>query len=72
MQQGEQAGTILAKISAPAAVAVANTTGLTVPDAIQYLTLAYLVLMLLHKLWHMVKEWRTGKQYPVKEEDDLL
>lgn len=72
MQQGEQAGTIVAKLIPPASVAAANLSGIDVPAAIQWMTLLYLVMMVLHKGWHMVKEYRTGKRYPVKDEDDLL
>ncbi len=71
MQGAETGSTIVAKVSAPAAVAAANLAGVTVPDVIQWGTAIYVVLMIIHKLWHMWKEFKTGKVTP-ESEGELL
>ncbi len=46
----------------PMAVVVANTMqGVTLPDIVQYLTIAYLVVLIGYKGWRWYREWRTGK-----------
>jgi hypothetical protein len=42
-----------AKAAPPLAVVGANIAGWSVPDVVQYITLAYVSLMLLHKMWKM-------------------
>lgn len=39
-------------------VSGANVIGMSIPDAINYGTLVYLGLLILHKGWQMYKEWR--------------
>jgi ABC-type uncharacterized transport system permease subunit len=52
-QQAETTGAMVAKASPPLAVIGAQMAGWSVPDIVQWVTLAYVVLMLLHKLWSM-------------------
>ena len=42
-----------AKIAPPIAVVGAQIAGWDVPDMVQWLTLIYVVLMIVHKLWRM-------------------
>ena len=56
-----------AKVAPPAAVVGAHAAGITVPDAIQIATLVYVILMIIHKGWHMWKELKTGKRMPETE-----
>lgn len=67
MSATESISTMAAKAAPPVVVASAQFVGITVPEAIQDLTLLYVALMVIHKLWHMWKEWRTGKVMPVSE-----
>jgi hypothetical protein len=62
---------IAAKVAPPVAVVGVHWAGITVPDAIQWLTLIYVMLMVVHKAWHMLSEYKTGKQYPVREDEFL-
>jgi ABC-type uncharacterized transport system permease subunit len=52
-QTAETGATMTAKAAPPLAVVGANIAGWNVPDAVQWLTLAYVVLMVVHKLWQM-------------------
>ena len=52
-QTAETGGTMAAKAAPPIAVVGAQIVGWDVPDVIQWLTLAYVALMLVHKIWHM-------------------
>lgn len=63
----EPVSAMAAKAAPPVAVVGAHVAGITVPEAIQIATLVYVVLMIIHKLWHMWKEWRTGKTMPESE-----
>lgn len=63
----ESASAMAAKVAPPVAVAGANAAGITVPEAIQLATLVYVVLMIIHKCWHMWKEWKTGIAAPESE-----
>jgi hypothetical protein len=67
MQTTESAAAIAAKLSPPTAIAIAPAMGITVPEAIQIATLLYVILMIVHKLWHMWKELRTGVPTPESE-----
>lgn len=42
-----------AKAAPPIAVVGANIAGWNVPDLVQWVTLAYVFLMLVHKIWQM-------------------
>lgn len=64
MQAAESASTMAAKAAPPVVVTGAQAVGITVPEAIQVLTLLYVALMVIHKAWHMWKELRTGKVMP--------
>lgn len=63
----EPASAIAVKAAPPVAVVGAHAAGLTLPDVVQILTGIYVALMVIHKCWHMWKEWRTGKVMPVSE-----
>lgn len=51
-----------AKVAPPVAVASVEFAGVTLPELVHIATLTYVVLMIIHKCWHMWKEWKTGKQ----------
>lgn len=53
-----------AKAAPPVAVASASAYGITLPELVQLATLIYVGLMIVHKCWHMWKEWKTGKPEP--------
>lgn len=57
-EHAETAATAAAKLSPPAAVLGAHIMGMSVADWIQWLTLIYLALMILHKIWGMWKEFK--------------
>lgn len=63
----EPVSAMAAKAMPPAVVVGAHAAGITVPEAIQIATLIYVILMIVHKCWHMWKEWRTGKVMPESE-----
>ena len=44
---------MVAKAAPPLAVVGAQIAGWDVPDMVQWLTLIYVVLMIVHKLWRM-------------------
>ena len=51
-----------AKITPPASVIGASWLGFSVPEWIQIVTLAYVILLLLHKLGEMIRDgWRWWK-----------
>ena len=51
-----------AKVAPPASVIGANWLGFSVPEWIQLLTLIYVVLLVLHKLFEMVRDgWKWWK-----------
>ncbi len=64
MQQPETAVEMIAKAAPPVAVVGLQLAGYPIEYWIQGVTLIYLILMLSHKLWHMYKEWKTGKDEP--------
>ncbi len=47
---------MVAKAAPPIAVIGAQFAGFDIPNAIQVLTLIYVVLMLVHKIWQMGRE----------------
>jgi hypothetical protein len=54
LQQGQETvTTISAKAAPPAAVIGMQLMGVAVDDWIKWVTLAYVCLMVAHKLWHM-------------------
>jgi hypothetical protein len=63
----EPASAMAAKVAPPIVVVGAHAAGITLPEAIQIATFIYLGLMIIHKLWHMWKELRTGKPMPESE-----
>lgn len=72
MNQTTETGAAMAtKAAPPIAVAGANLLGVPVPDWIQILTLIYVALMIVHKLWHMGREaydfWVLKKRELPKE-----
>lgn len=58
---------IATKVAPPVAVVSAHAAGITLPEAVQILTGIYVGLMIVHKLWHMWVEWKTGKVQPESE-----
>jgi hypothetical protein len=52
----DTATTIVAKAAPPFAVISATLAGIPVDAWIKWVTLAYVVAMLAHKLWHMGRE----------------
>lgn len=63
----ESGPAMVVKAAPPVAVVSAHAVGITLPEAIQIATFVYLGLMIIHKLWHMWKELRTGKPMPESE-----
>ena len=55
---------MVAKAAPPVAVVSASAAGITLPELVQLATLVYVFLMIVHKCWHMWKEWKTGKLEP--------
>lgn len=68
--QAETITAMTAKAAPPVAVAGASAIGITLPEAVQIAALCYTVLMIVHKLWHMWKEFRTGQ--PQRESEGEL
>ena len=65
-QSTAETGTAMAaKAAPPLAVVGANILGWPVPDLVQYVTLAYVVLMLLHKVWQI--GWGAYKFWVLKQ-----
>lgn len=58
---------IATKVGPPVAVVGAHAAGITLPELVQILTAIYVALMIVHKGWHMWKEWRTGTLQPESE-----
>jgi hypothetical protein len=71
MQATESAAAMAAKLSPPAAVGIAPIMGITLPELVQIAALVYTILMIVHKVWHMWKEWRTGRAMPESEGEML-
>ncbi|WP_394779086.1 hypothetical protein [Undibacterium sp.] len=67
----ETVTTIAAKAAPPVGVISALFAGITVPDVIQWFTAIYVVLTVIHKAYHM---WRDFKGRPAGRapEDELL
>jgi hypothetical protein len=45
------------KLAAPATVSIATIAGVTVSDIVLWATLFYTVLLILHKLWQMFRDF---------------
>lgn len=67
-QEIETGVAMVAKAAPPVAVVSASAAGITLPELVQFTTLIYVALMIIHKCWHMWKEWRTGKTEPEIDE----
>lgn len=63
----EPVSAMAAKAAPPVAVVGAHAAGISLPELVQAATLVYVSLMIVHKLWHMWVEWRTGKRAPESE-----
>lgn len=61
-QTAETAAAMSVKAAPPVTVGGALALGIPVADWIQYFTLIYLVLMIGHKAWHIIKEWKSGRE----------
>lgn len=63
---------MVAKAAPPLAVVGAQIAGWDVPSAVQWLTLIYVVLMIVHKLWRMGLEayrfWVLKKRDALSDE----
>ncbi len=57
-----------AKAGPPVAVVGANFAGFPVADWVQWITLAYVILMVLHKAWQM--GWEAYKFWVLKQRGD--
>ena len=68
-QQAETANAMAAKAAPPLAVVGAQVAGWSVPDIVQWVTLAYVALMVLHKLWVMGLE--AYRFWVLKQRDKL-
>jgi len=60
----ETGAAMAVKMAPPVAVVTAAKAGITLPELVQLATLVYVLLMIVHKCWHMWKEWKTGKVEP--------
>lgn len=61
-QQTAETGVVMAaKAAPPMTVIGANVAGVPIADWVQYATLVYVVMMIVHKGWTMWREWKTGK-----------
>jgi len=58
---------MVSKASPPAAVIGAHLYGVSIPEAIQWVTLLYVFLMCVHKGMHIWKELTTGRVTPESE-----
>ena len=61
MNKEDTAGLVTAKLALPVGTIVANTAGWTVNDLILYGTAFYTLLLIIHKLWSMYKDFRGNK-----------
>lgn len=52
------AGTTIAKLTPPVAVAGVSLGGVSLQDWVLYLTIAYTLLMIAHKIWSMGVDWQ--------------
>lgn len=58
-QQTETGAAVAAKLSPPATILAAQIAGITVADWVQWLTLIYVFLLVVHKLWKMgLEAWQ--------------
>jgi len=67
------ASDLSARAAPPAAAAVvgADFAGFTVPALIQFFTLVWIILVVVHKAWHLWKEWKSGKESTEPEDEPL-
>lgn len=68
MQSADTATAIVAKSAPPLAVIGVQLAGIAVDDWIKYATLAYVLAMLVHKLWHMA--WEAYRFWVLKRRSD--
>jgi len=45
----------------PAAVAGMNVAGITLPELVQLVTLLWLVILIVDKVWSLVQRWKKGQ-----------
>ena len=67
-QTAETGATMAAKIAPPVAVVGANIAGWPVPDMVQWVTLAYVILLLAHKMWQIC--WGAWRFWVLKQRDE--
>lgn len=58
-QTTETAAAITAKVAPPATVSIATLMGYQVSELVLWATFIYTVLMIVHKLWQMFKEFKN-------------
>ena len=56
----------------PIAVLCANLAGITLPDVVNILTIAYVSVLLANKLWQIFDEWRekSRRNYRRRSDDE--
>jgi hypothetical protein len=48
-------------VAPPAVVAGLNFAGITLPELVQMVTLAWLLILIVDKVWSLVLRWKKGK-----------
>ena len=54
----ETAAAIIAKVAPPATVSLATVLGVQVSELVLWATLVYTIILIGHKLWQIIKEFR--------------
>jgi hypothetical protein len=58
INQEETAAAVAAKAALPVGVSLATIFGMQVSDLLMWMTLIYTVLLIVHKVWLMYKDFR--------------
>jgi hypothetical protein len=62
---GEAIASMGAKVSVkevpPAAVAGMNVAGISLPEIVQLMTIAWLAILIIDKIWSRIERWKKGK-----------
>lgn len=54
----ETAAAIIAKVAPPATVSLATVLGVQVSELVLWATLVYTIILIGHKLWQIIKEFK--------------
>ena len=54
----ETAAAIIAKVTPPATVSLATVLGVQVSELVLWATLVYTIILIGHKLWQIIKEFK--------------